>query len=136
MVGDLRLPLDASAARIARAWIADFLDNPYSSEREHVDEDTRYDVLLCTSELVNASLMAGSTSMVLRLVLEHLRTVISLFDDCVPNRDLSDPLVHAQLFGLQLLDSLTHTWGITAVPDGREMWVEFTDGSQRSTACC
>lgn len=130
---DVQLPLDASAARIARSWVANQLDNPYFRQSVLFDEETRFDILLCTSELVNASMMAGSTHMVLRLALAHPRTVISLFDDCVAGRDPSDPRVHAHLFGLQLLDSLAHTWGIAAVPDGREMWVEFTDGP-RSTA--
>ena len=132
-MSDLRLPVDASAARIARSWIAGLLD-PHAGGRGYVDEETRFDMLLCTSELVNASLMARSTFMVLRLIIEHPMTVISLFDDCAPSRDPLDPRVHAHLFGLQLLDSLTYTWGIAAMPDGREMWVEFTDGESTTVA--
>jgi hypothetical protein len=83
-----------------------------------------FDVLICTSELVNASLLANSTTMDLRLLVRDQIVRVSLLDDCGVPAAWLDNLTHAQTFVLRLLDSVTNEWGIDPDPAGRVLWFE------------
>lgn len=132
---DRTLPSDTSAPSTARRWVASQLAStnlvPAGSNRVG-DFDGRselFDVLLCTSELVNVSLLADSTTMTLRLRVQDRTVRISLLDDCSYVSDAHDGRTHAQLFALRIFDSVADDWGIDPVPGGgRTIWVELSFG--------
>jgi hypothetical protein len=84
-----------------------------------------YDVLLCTSELINASLIAGSTAMTLRLVVRGRTVRLSLRDDCDQTSNGTDTRMRAQLLGVYIFDAVARRWGIDPAPGGRLLWAEL-----------
>lgn len=130
---DRMLPADTSAPSTARRWVARQLASTslFPPGPDDVGEcagrSELFDVLLCTSELVNVSLIAESTMMTLRLRVQDRTVRISLLDDCSHVSDAHDGRAHAQLFALRIFDSLADDWGIDPVAGGgRTIWVELS----------
>jgi hypothetical protein len=135
LAADRALPSDTSAPSAARRWVARQLatTNLFPPGPDDVGEcagrSELFDVLLCTSELVNVSLIAESTMMTLRLRVQDRRVRIALLDDCGHVSDAHDGRTHAQLFALRIFDSLADDWGIDPVAGGgRTIWVELSFG--------
>jgi hypothetical protein len=87
------------------------------------DED-EYDLQLCTSEMVNAALLAGCTWMTLQLTLDGYRLRIAVLDD-TPVAEGAGPSARAQLDCLRVIASLAHQWRSDPTETGRITWAEF-----------
>lgn len=87
------------------------------------------DAVLCTSELVTDSLIANSTTVDLRLLVEPDFFRLSVIDDCRVVSDRYDPGFRAQLIGFRLVDALADDWGIEPTTNGRELWAVFRAGT-------
>ena len=123
-----QLASDVGAARRARAWVRDVLPGIIAMNGGS-DSPVMADAVLCVSELVNASLVAQSTTMMLRLTRDQHTVRLSLFDDGSAVVDEQDSAAHAQQLGFRMIDAIVERWGIDATADGRELWVALsTDG--------
>ncbi|HET6877485.1 MAG TPA: ATP-binding protein [Jatrophihabitans sp.] len=114
------LSCDDSAPRRARAWVAELMR---ASGRW--GDDTVHDAILCASELVTSALVAHSTTMVVRLLIDDAGLRLSLVDDGELPDDQDDPAQRVQWMGFRLVDAVADRWGIDATSSGRELWVEF-----------
>src|SRR5689334_15776558 len=109
------------APRRARAWVRETLPT-IVTVRHDLAPSVLADAALCVSELVTASLLAQSTTMTLRLLVDHEAVRLSLFDDCV-TADQPESVTHAQQLGFRMIDAIVDQWGIDASDGGRELWV-------------
>jgi hypothetical protein len=91
--------------------------------RTLTDED-EYDLLLCTSELVNAALFAGCTRMTLEVTRAGSRVRIAVLDD-TPVAEGNSPSALAQRDCLRVIASLAHRWRSEPTEGGRITWAEF-----------
>lgn len=89
------------------------------------DED-EYDLLLCTSEMVNAALFAGCTRMTLEVTRAGSRLRIAVLDD-TPVAEGSSPSALAQRDCLRVIASLAHRWRSEPTEGGRITWAEFDE---------
>ena len=131
-----QLPCDKNASRLARAWVRELshgVESPDSLWRDGIV----HDLVLCASELVNLSLIAHSTAIGLRLLVEPDVFRLSLVDDCPILTDSADPAFHAQSMCLRVIEARSDRFGIVEAARGRELWVRFhrgEPGSRRSGA--
>jgi hypothetical protein len=93
-----------------------------------LDADDEFDVLLCTSELVNAALFAGSEQMTLSLSAAAERVRVTLEADA-PVPTGRDPVALAQRQCFQIVERLARRWGLDPTPVGRVGWAEFQYGA-------
>jgi hypothetical protein len=130
LAAELALPPGSTAPSTARRWVASQLAATKLFPDGWQDGGRLFDVLICTSELVNASLTANSTAMSLRLQVRDRTVRVSLVDDGSDTGEHSDARMHAQLFGLRIFDSVTDDWGIDSAPGRRMLWFELSADSQ------
>jgi hypothetical protein len=122
---EVQLPIDSTAPGAARRWVASHLaPTGLFPEGSHV-RGKLFDVLICTSELVNASLIANSTTMSMTLRVRDQTVRVSLRDDRIHPTEPQDLRMHAQLFVLGIFDTMTDAWGINPAPHGRMLWFEL-----------
>jgi hypothetical protein len=91
-------------------------------------EEDAYDVLLCTSEMVNAALFAGCTRMKLEITRAESRLRIAVIDD-TPVAEGNSPSARAQRDCLRVIANLAHQWATEPIEDGRITWAEFSPGA-------
>lgn len=120
-----RLPRDRTAPRRAREWVRRKL----RASEPSLDADTEFDLLLCTSELVNAALLAGSQQMTLSLVAEPSRVRVTLEAD-VPVPAGRNPAALAQRQCFRIVERLALRWGLDPTAVGRIGWAEFRPDSR------
>ena len=128
-----RLLCDKNASRLARAWVRELshgVGSPDSLWRDGIV----HDLVLCASELVNLSLIAHSTAIGLRLLVEPDVFRLSLVDDCPILTESADPAFHAQSMCLRVIEACSESFGIAEAAPGRELWVRFTAASPRVAA--
>lgn len=117
----LELRGDRTAPRRAREWVrataAAGIDPPF-------DADSEFNMLLCTSELVNAALLAGATSLTLRFTAQPDCVQISVADDTPVPRGRSDVTV-AQRQCFRIIQRLSRRSGVDPRDTGRLAWAEF-----------
>ena len=118
-----RLPSDRTAPRRAREWVRGRLRASPAS----LESDTEMDVLLCTSELVNAALLASAQRMTLgmRADAECVRVTLEA-DTPVPKG--RDPVTLAQLQCFKIVQRAADRWALEATAAGRLCWAEFDCG--------
>jgi hypothetical protein len=129
-----KLASEAGAARRARAWVRDVLPGLVTMT-DVSDSPVLADAVLCVSELVNASLLARSTSMVLRLSRDQETVRLSLVDNGVAVVDQQGAAAHAQQLGFRMIDAVVERWGIDATDDGRELWVALSVNGHTQSPC-
>ena len=118
------LPCDHSAPRLARAWVHRNLAG-VSPPDGFWRDDIVHDMVLCASELVTNSLIANSTVMTMRLLVEPGLFRLSLVDDGPVLTDSEDPRLHAQAMGFWLIEASSESSGITLAGLERELWALF-----------
>lgn len=124
---------DDGAPRRARLWAGEIVHN-IVAHGEKWREGVETDAVMCASELVTAALVAGSTTMTLRLLSGAGFFRISLVDDSSALRDRFDPAQRAQMMGLRLVETVADRWGIAPSSDGREIWAMFLVGAAAGSA--
>ena len=125
---DVQLPTGSTAAGTARRWIRSQLAPTGLFPDRWQDGGKLSDVLICTSELVNASVIANSTTMALQLRVRNHIVRVSLLDDCAATSEPQEARTHLQLLVLRIFDTVTEAWGIDPSPSGRTLWFElYTD---------
>src|SRR5690348_14520797 len=97
------LNCDDGAPRRARLWADELVGNIVANS-EGWREDVVADAVLCTSELVTAALIGGSTIMSLRLLSGGGFFRMSVVDDSSAVTDRFDPSSQAQMMGLRLVE--------------------------------
>ena len=122
------LNCDDGAPRRARLWADELVGNIVANS-EGWREDVVADAVLCTSELVTAALIGGSTIMSLRLLSGGGFFRMSVVDDSSAVTDRFDPSSQAQMMGLRLVEALADRWGIAPTSGGREIWAMFLGGT-------
>jgi hypothetical protein len=103
----LDLECDRSAPRRARDHVYDLLHG--AGPVPDLSEDDLFDVLLCTSELVNAALLGGCTSMTLAVYLSADGIRVTLSDD-TPNAVAALESTRAQEHCLRVVANLADRW--------------------------
>lgn len=127
LVGELRLPASDAAPSIARRWLIDQLGPTGLFGGAWHQGGQLFDVLVCTSELVNVSPMANSTTMGARLHLHGTTVRVSLLDDGSGTvADSKGERGHAQALALRIFNTVADEWGIEPAPGGRTLWFEFS----------
>ena len=81
--------------------------------------------MLCVSELVNASVRAGSTTMLLEVHCDEHSLRLSLRDDARPDQRQSGS---AEDWGMLLIDAAAQCMGIEPHGYGRELWARLSVG--------
>ena len=119
-----QLASGVGAPRMARAWVKDVLRTVSSPDRFSPNGIVD-DLMLCASELVTLSLIAHSTAITLRMLVDPGVIRLSLLDDCAILTDSDDAAFHAQSMGLQVIEASSDSFGITASGQGRELWAQF-----------
>ncbi|HEY3710560.1 MAG TPA: ATP-binding protein [Amycolatopsis sp.] len=116
----LALPDDITAPAIARGLIREALTDL------GVDEISRDDVLLATSELVTNAFEHGERPERLELRFTDGQLVVSVFDAGteVPQLKVPSPAA-ARSRGLQLVHALSQMWGYEACDGGKYVWASF-----------
>lgn len=119
-----RLPSDRTAPRRAREWVRGRLQATQAS----LESETEMDLLLCTSEMVNAALLAGAKQMTLTLNAdaECVRVTVEA-DAPVPTG--RDPLTLAQRQCFHIVEVAADRWGLERTAAGRICWAEFQYGT-------
>ena len=87
--------------------------------------DTYHTAALIVSELVTNAVNAGSATICLRLEVADAALRISVRDDAAGtprerHADVDD--VHGR--GLAIVDSLSRTWGVTELEQGKRVWAD------------
>ena len=119
-----RLPSDRTAPRRAREWVRGRLRASQAS----LQSDRELDMLLCTSELVNASLLAGAEQMTLGLSadMDCARVTVEA-DTPVPTGRDAAALAQRQCF--HIVEQVADRWGLEPAAGGRVSWAEFEYGT-------
>jgi hypothetical protein len=117
-----RLASQTSAARMARSWVRDSLAEMDTAGRGSLPRSVVSDATLCISELVNASLIARSTTMLLALQCDEHSLRLSLEDDGVTPDTEHNPFAHAQQLAMLIVEATAQCMGIEPRHDGRELW--------------
>lgn len=115
---------DRWSPRRARDRVYEFLRG-WALGRSLSDE-SEFDVLLCTSELVNAALLAGCTRMTLQVAGTGPRLRIAVVDD-TPVAQGNTPSAQAQRDCLRVVATVADRWRSEPVDTGRITWAEFDD---------
>ncbi len=113
---------DRWSPRRARDRVYEFLrGSPLAGS---LTDEGEFDLLLCTSELVNAALIAGCTQMTLQVAGTGGRLRIALLDD-TPVAQGSTPSAHAQRDCLRVVATVADRWRSEPTERGRITWAEF-----------
>jgi anti-sigma regulatory factor (Ser/Thr protein kinase) len=116
----LALPDDITAPAIARSIVREALMDL------GVDENSRDDVLLATSELVTNAFEHGERPERLELRFTDGQLVVSVFDAGTEVPQLKEPSpAAARSRGLQLVHALSQMWGYEACDSGKYVWASF-----------
>lgn len=130
-VWTVRLTGRAGSARAARAWVRDALDGLTTLDDVIAAPALISDAVMCVSELVNASLIAGSTTMLLELRWKDRSLHLSLHDDGHTPSDERDGLAHAQDLALRIVTAIAQGAGMESHAGGRDLWAQLTvDGTR------
>ncbi len=119
---DQVLPPDATSASIARKLVREALHG-------FDNEDALDAAQLAISEIVTNALVHAGTSMHLRILLADHSLRVELTDGSsrLPaQRDFGTAAPTGR--GLLLVEELVTRWGAHAVPDGKVVWFEISDG--------
>jgi DNA-binding NarL/FixJ family response regulator len=123
----LELPQELTSVRVARAFIAEKLD-------EWSLEPLLDDALLVASELATNAIMHAESKCRLRLSLHPTTLRIDVLDTGAGTPEPQPPSwteEHGR--GLHLVDALTTAWGLELVPgDGKLVWAELALPTKRS----
>jgi hypothetical protein len=115
---------DRWSPRRARDRVYEFLRGSELAAR--LTEEIEFDLLLCTSELVNAALLAGCTRMTLQVVRTEGRLRIAVLDD-TPVASGNTPSAQAQRDCLRVVATVADRWRSEPTETGRITWAEFDD---------
>jgi hypothetical protein len=113
---------DRWSPRRARDRVYDFLRA--SAPAGSLTDDSEFDLLLCTSELVNAALLAGCTQMTLQVAGTGGRLRIAVLDD-TPVAQGNTPSAQAQRDCLRVVATVADRWRSEPRESGRITWAEF-----------
>ena len=124
-----RLPSDRTAPRRAREWVRGRL----AASQASLESETELDMLLCTSEFVNAALLAGAEQMTLSLTSDAKCVRVTVEAD-TPVPKGRDPVTLAQLQCFRIVDHTSDRWGLGPTAAGRVCWAEFNFGGDHLPA--
>lgn len=111
---------DLAALSRTRALLAGWL------QQWQLRRDATDDAVLVANELISNAAEHGRSDALLEIVLDGSGLLLSV-------RDYSSALPHVQPFdptakrgrGLQIIDRLSGSWGVTELVDGKAVWVRF-----------
>jgi anti-sigma regulatory factor (Ser/Thr protein kinase) len=131
-VWTLRLNSRPGASRTARSWLRDSLTGVAARGGADLHTSVVSDAVLCVSELVNASLRAGSTTMLLEVHCDEHSLRLSLRDDgTTPNhRQRGGAADH---WGMLFIEAAAQCMGIEPHGYGRELWARLSVDQQRGS---
>lgn len=115
---ELALPADATAPRRARALL------DAAAQEWGLDDDLHQDAAMVVTELVANAVDHACTSSTFVLGLDVAGLHVAVRDgraDLAPRPRPVDPTAPRGR-GLQMVDALTGSWGVTVHPDGKTVW--------------
>ncbi len=128
-VWTLQLANRRGASRTARSWLRDALHAAPTRGGTALHTAVVSDAVLCVSELVNASMRAGSTTMLLEVHCDEHSLRLSLRDDAA----IPDPRQSGSPddWGMLLIDAAAQCMGIEPHGYGRELWARLSVDQHR-----
>ncbi len=115
---EIALPADPTAPRRARALLQDV------AQEWGLDDDLHQDVAMVVTELVANAVDHARTASTVTLGLDDGDLLVTVRDGCpdgAPRPRPVDPTAPRGR-GLQMVDALAESWGVTAHADGKTVW--------------
>lgn len=129
-VWTLQLSSHPRASRTARSWLRDSLSDFPGRGGADLHTSVVSDAVLCVSELINASMRAGSTTMLLEVQCDEHSLRLSLRDDGTTPDDRQSGTPGD--WGMLLIDAAAQCMGIEPHGAGRELWARLSVDQQRN----
>lgn len=115
---EVALPADPTAPRRARALLQDL------AQEWGLDDDLHQDVAMVVTELVANAVDHAQTSSTVTIGLDDRGLLVTVRDGCADGAPRPRPVdpTAPRGRGLQMVDALAESWGVTPHPDGKTVW--------------